>query len=194
MNTKRNQHYQSTHKQIQQALMTLLEQYSLEKISVRQICELAGINRSTFYTHYSSVYDLWADLDSILRIGQMQYFEDAGIQLKHFLSTEGLAVILDYIRNYRSFYCAYIGLLGSPEYILSVFEEIWSTSPDDQFWDNTVGRERMYHAFSFFVGGALNLIRLWLNDDCRADVGLMAASLYSFIPNELKMTGKQQVQ
>lgn len=191
MNTKRNQHYQTTHQQIQQALMTLLEKNELGKISVRQICELVGINRSTFYTHYSSVYDLWADLDSVLRVGQMQYFEEAGIQLTDFLSAEGLTAILHYMSNYRSFYCSYIGLLGSPEYIRSAFEELWEANLENPFWVQCTDKEHMRRAFSYFMGGSLKLIQLWLDDDCQASINDIAATLYSFIPQELAMSSNK---
>ena len=187
MNTKKNQHYQSTHRQIQQALRTLLEQYDLQQITVRQICELVGINRSTFYTHYPSMYDLWNDLDSILRIGQMEYFQNANIPLTAFLSEEGLETILQYMYDHRNFYQAYLKVLGTEDYIRSAFEEIWGNNPKDGFWDPAVTKEHMYHAFYYFESGSLGLLLLWLNDDNRCDKSLMAKELYSFMPDILKM-------
>lgn len=45
-----------TKKIIMASLMELLEERSLDKITVRDICELSGINRNTFYYHYSDIY------------------------------------------------------------------------------------------------------------------------------------------
>ncbi len=41
-----------------EALIALLEVKDLEYITVKEICEKAGVNRSTFYLHYETVADL----------------------------------------------------------------------------------------------------------------------------------------
>jgi AcrR family transcriptional regulator len=41
-----------------QALIRLLEEKDIEYISVKEICEKAGVNRSTFYLHYETIGDL----------------------------------------------------------------------------------------------------------------------------------------
>ncbi len=43
---------------IEEALISELRQKPLDKISVVQICKLANVNRSTFYSNYLDVYDL----------------------------------------------------------------------------------------------------------------------------------------
>lgn len=43
---------------IKNAFITLLKQKPLNKISVKQVCELAEINRATFYKHYADCFDL----------------------------------------------------------------------------------------------------------------------------------------
>lgn len=43
---------------IQEALTELLEKKSIDKISVKEITDIAGINRGTFYLHYVDKYDL----------------------------------------------------------------------------------------------------------------------------------------
>ena len=43
---------------ILQALTQLLQEKNWDKISVSQICQKAGINRGTFYLHYTDKYDL----------------------------------------------------------------------------------------------------------------------------------------
>ncbi len=40
------------------ALIALLEVKDLEYITVKEICEKAGVNRSTFYLHYETITDL----------------------------------------------------------------------------------------------------------------------------------------
>lgn len=47
-----------TKKEILNALTILLEQKTIEEITVKEITDLAGINRGTFYLHYVDKYDL----------------------------------------------------------------------------------------------------------------------------------------
>lgn len=47
-----------TQRAICDAFLTLREKMPLEKIKVRDICEIALINKSTFYSHYTDVFDL----------------------------------------------------------------------------------------------------------------------------------------
>jgi AcrR family transcriptional regulator len=50
--------YFNTAQLMNQALIQLLEYKDLEYISVKEICEKAGVNRSTFYLHYETISDL----------------------------------------------------------------------------------------------------------------------------------------
>ncbi len=43
---------------LREALMDLLKEKTITAVTVKEICELADINRSTFYSHYFDQYDL----------------------------------------------------------------------------------------------------------------------------------------
>lgn len=49
---------QKTQEAIESALLNLIEEKGFDGITVRDLCLLARINRSTFYTHYQDKYDL----------------------------------------------------------------------------------------------------------------------------------------
>ena len=49
---------EKTEKAIRNAFLELRAKRPLEKISVKELCQLACINKSTFYAHYRDVYDL----------------------------------------------------------------------------------------------------------------------------------------
>ncbi len=53
-----NQRVYLSKKLLENALISLLKQKSLYKISIRELCEVASINRSTFYKYFSSQFDL----------------------------------------------------------------------------------------------------------------------------------------
>lgn len=62
MSRKKMQKKTITKKLIRSALVTLLEENSLDEITVQQIVDKALINRSTFYLHYQDKYDLYDSL------------------------------------------------------------------------------------------------------------------------------------
>ena len=50
--------YFNTALRMDEALIALLEEKDLEFITVKEICQRAGVNRSTFYLHYETIADL----------------------------------------------------------------------------------------------------------------------------------------
>jgi len=46
------------------AFMTLYESNVIEKISIKMLTELAGLNRGTFYLHYHDIYDLLNQIET----------------------------------------------------------------------------------------------------------------------------------
>lgn len=67
---------------IQEAFWTLYSKQSIEKITVKDICNLAGYNRSTFYQYYTDVYDVLHKIENGLlaeiNAFVLQFMKDAG--------------------------------------------------------------------------------------------------------------------
>ena len=53
-----------TKRVLKQTMIKMLADFPFEQISIKQLCEIAGISRVTFYTHYSDKYDLAEDIFS----------------------------------------------------------------------------------------------------------------------------------
>ena len=66
---KPNQRISLTKELVHRALIRLLDKNELHKISIRELCSIAGINRTTFYNHYGSQYDVLAEITD-------QYLQD----------------------------------------------------------------------------------------------------------------------
>ncbi|WP_127533759.1 TetR/AcrR family transcriptional regulator [Paenibacillus kobensis] len=47
-----------THKLLYNALLELMDKHPFETITVKQICDLAMVHRTTFYTHFQDKFDL----------------------------------------------------------------------------------------------------------------------------------------
>lgn len=55
MNTKKNERFAETDRRIRKAFTKIVLNKKTNQISVREICEATGINRSSFYLHYADI-------------------------------------------------------------------------------------------------------------------------------------------
>ena len=51
---------------LKQALLSLMLERPITRITVTEICERAEVNRATFYAHYADPYDLVARIEKEL--------------------------------------------------------------------------------------------------------------------------------
>ena len=66
--------YFNTATKMDLALISLLKKKPLEYITVSEICQTAGVNRSTFYLHYETVGDLLNETARYLLDDFLSYF------------------------------------------------------------------------------------------------------------------------
>lgn len=79
MNTKNNNRARETRGKIDEALVRLLEKKGFGQITVSELCDLCGINRSTFYRHYRDIYDLAERLqENMMADALAAYFQPVG--------------------------------------------------------------------------------------------------------------------
>lgn len=112
---------QQTVNRLKEAFWKLYETKPIEKISVRQITELAGYNHATFYLYFSSVRDvrdqieddLIAQRDLILK----QCMHDGTLEIGQVISS--LATML------MPYGHVLLGLNGDPAFIVRAEETAW---------------------------------------------------------------------
>lgn len=66
-----------TEKQIEDSLLQLMKEQTFETISIRQLIDLAEVNRSTFYRHYLDKYDLLEKIEDRLLDDLQAYYQEA---------------------------------------------------------------------------------------------------------------------
>ena len=64
MNTKNNQRYQEMDACMKTAMLMLMKEMDFEKITVKNICERAGVNRGTFYSHYVDIFSMMDEIEA----------------------------------------------------------------------------------------------------------------------------------
>ncbi len=62
---KENRHNRKTRTAIQNALLSIMSEKSIEKITISELASRADVNRKTFYNHYSCLQDVLQELDEM---------------------------------------------------------------------------------------------------------------------------------
>lgn len=75
---------EKTKESICAAFVELRARKALERISVKELCVLARINKSTFYAHYKDIYDLSEQIESEIISGII-----AGISIENVFANTG---------------------------------------------------------------------------------------------------------
>lgn len=95
-----------TRRSLREALFALARERPLDEISVSDIAERAGVNRSTYYQHYSDKNTLLADaLDAVID-------EAIGADEAAITEAEGARILLEYLRHVEANADLYRMLLG----------------------------------------------------------------------------------
>ena len=75
MNKSESKYY-NTALLMDEALLLLLEKKEYDFITVKEICEKAGVNRSTFYLHYETIDELLVETIELMNSIFMKAFDN----------------------------------------------------------------------------------------------------------------------
>lgn len=166
-----------------EALIELLEYKDFEYITVKELCERAGVNRSTFYLHYESLSDLLSECVEYI-IGNFQtYFagkansfpedlEFAGTTDLILVTPEYLAPYLTYIKeNQKTFRAGVLHgkHLQSADIFSKLFQHIFNPILEKFHCPEN---ERKY-VINFYINGIISIIMTWLEQDCQDSEALI---------------------
>jgi AcrR family transcriptional regulator len=159
-----------TRRSLQEALFELARERELDEISIADIAERAGVNRSSFYQHYSDKDTLLADaIDAVV--------EEAGtaIPVLAEISPEPPVILVEYLRHVEenaAVYARVFGEHGSPialarlrERVQTIVIDAVATSHKDTFHD--IPPDVLAAGLS---GSVLGVLGTWLARDPRPPV------------------------
>lgn len=163
MNKPNNRRVQITKRMLKESLLEMLEQTNISNISVRSLCEEANVNRSTFYKHYTSQYDVFNEMqnDFLLQIEQcFQQNNEEGFSYQDTL-TKKLAYMKENMRLCKV-------LIGKN--VASNFKQQLLNIPyikQELSLNICKGSEaEMKYKKEFIISGSYHIIVRWLNDSC----------------------------
>ncbi|MBQ6075512.1 MAG: TetR/AcrR family transcriptional regulator C-terminal domain-containing protein [Lachnospiraceae bacterium] len=170
-----NQRIALTKKLLKNSLTELLQTRSIYQVSIRELCQNAGINRSTFYKHYGSQYDLLAEMEQDL----LQNIETT-LRLPDAYSENVIEQIMIYLENNIDFVRLLLNSNVDPE----LPEKLFSLEPVRRLLGNlTTGMpeaESDYY-YCFVLHGAYEMVRKWINQDERESPAWAASLFFKFI-------------
>lgn len=174
---KENRRTQMTKKILKDSLLELLEQQDIQKISIRSLCELADLNRSTFYKYYESQYDLLKEMeDDLLDQIEMVISKDTGLSV----NDNHLASILQFMQDNLKLSKILINsnadvdfqkqVLGLP----SIMERLQSLK-------NEYGETEYSYAQTLILYGGYHIVMQWVENDCKESPQEMAGIIEHLI-------------
>ncbi len=160
---KENQRIALTRRLLQEGLLRLLAHNKLEDISVTALCKEAGINRATFYNHYTSPTTLLEEMEQHL-ITELRQITKHADSLDDVLNqTEQCLLLLkENAALFQMLVCYHID--RDLEEIVEKTAQYYDSHRINEL-NNELDSETVHLVSSFLYSGCYNLIREWLIHD-----------------------------
>ena len=165
---KRTRH---TKDRIRSAMITCLETTSPDKITVRQICDIAGINRSTFYAHYPNPVELYRFLEHSMTDGIKRHFNS--LKRKKITYKEFIYHFLEYCYENSDLFLV---LYKSDD--LSIKNSFVDLIESYDYLADTVPENNKTYILEYYVNGVFSVITHWLREDRTKSIDEMTEMLY----------------
>ena len=159
-----------------QALLLLLQTKEYDFITVKEICEKAGVNRSTFYLHYESIDDLLLETLELINNKFMSTFNNQTIEPDKLnkddlflISDKYIIPYLNLIRENKKIY----KLIHSKPLLFNnkkAFNHLYKSLFEIILDKYGVVDEEKEYVFTYFSSGVLAIIDKWIEKDCMDDV------------------------
>ena len=166
---------EQTKTNLRHAFWQLYEQMPIRKITVKQITDLAGYNRGTFYLYFKDVYDLLDDIESkVLQVieGMMEgllppdgTFADA-CQLRGAPGFEAaMTPLAQTVQIYGKYARVLLSDRGDPEFKARFKEIVWPSLKRTLPLKRTHSPREERVAKEYCMAGLIAAICAWLEED-----------------------------
>lgn len=158
------------------ALISLLKKKPFDYITVSEICEEAGVNRSTFYLHYETIGDLLAETTRYLLDDFLTYFStdakaialnlaDCELNDLIFICDKYLSPYLSYVKDHKEIFgtaLLYNQTLGFEDVYKRMFDNIFN--PILERFNYPSGNRQ--YVMMYYLNGINAIILEWLRNGC----------------------------
>ena len=176
---KQNRKTKYTQMVLKDSIIELMRSKSISKITIKELCEKADINRTTFYAHYADQYQLLKSIEdeTLSWVKETIAGFSGKTEKKDFIMD--IEKVFDYLIenvNHIQVLMSEQGDIDFQRNLLSVIYEqcgIWLTN--DMGTD--LSKSELY--FIFLVNGSVGIIQHWLKTGLRETASEMAEIIYN---------------
>ena len=179
MNKSESKYY-NTALLMDEALLLLLENKEYEFITVTEICEKAGVNRSTFYLHYQNIDDLLYETIEMINKRFKLAFDNEVIEPKYLhkdklflIDDKHLIPYLNFIKENKKIYKLIHNnpfIFNNHKSLENMYNSLFSVILDKY----GVSKDEKEYVFAFFSFGLVAIIQKWVEKDCCDDINKIA--------------------
>ena len=179
--------YFNTAVRMDEALLELLEKKDFAYITVKEICEKAGVNRSTFYLHYTDIYQMLESIEDELEGEINQIVNNHPVDSYYKESFPMIKEILEVLWDNRDICNALLGSNGDMAFVLRMESIISQHSLHVLTTTFATDVTNIKYAYAFCLTGCVGMVKSWLESGDTTDTPLQMAELtYHLIMNALK--------
>lgn len=147
---------------LQQALLKVLKNKHIDKVSIKELCEEAKVNRGTFYLHYATPNDLLREIEQQFIDENMTMFSP---YFNNGYETSYMAALFAGILKNRELCQIIMGKNGNPRFLARMKALVRPGIIDG--WCRefpNYRREDLDYVFDFIFSGSMDLILGWIDD------------------------------
>jgi AcrR family transcriptional regulator len=156
-----------------------MEQKSIQSITVKELCELCDINRSTFYAHYPDVYALLAALEAEL-LAEFEekldrFSPDARAQDE--LPGQAMRAMFEFLAENADMGRLLLCHGGDMAFLEQVKAVVRQRVMDEWRYPLDNGEAMHGYVLSFVVSGCIGMLQDWLEQGMPVPAAEMAATV-----------------
>lgn len=148
------------------SLSTLMKQKNIKDITVKELCELADINRGTFYLHYKDIYDMLASIEQELSDKFIQIFQKYNAETTKDFPYPLFLDIFELVSDNAELFRVLIGPNGDISFIMKIHQlyDIHCIQTEISKLSPAISMNYEYYG-NFILYGCVGLIEQWLSSD-----------------------------
>ncbi len=177
--TKENRRVKVTKMLLKKSFIELLKTKEISRITIKEICKEADINRSTFYAHYTDQYDLMKKIQDELvenvEVYLYPYIHDETATV----SMEMLEGVFEYIRENAEICKLLLSERGDIYFQKRMLNLVYGKYMEDLTKNLGLKKEEAEYVYAYSITGSIGIIQKWLNDDMKKSPKFMAKILLS---------------
>ncbi len=154
-----------TKQKFKDAFFTLYTHKKIEKISIKEITDLAGYNRATFYAHYTDIYNL---VESIEDEFLAEFESKLGVIIGELFNSNPAAIALfpfEFFDKNKKYLKVLLGANGDGSFVRKIKSKLRGIFLERVKGFNLLQDKRLNYVFEYIASAQIGLLTYWMEHD-----------------------------